>query len=109
MDESKKEKLRDLLQNGENWAKLEAFDGVYVVKMPKSGRFKAKLAIEINPVDEDGKPLKRKGIYITSIQQLDAFGQIFANSELKNVMDGLTEINENSPSDNSQGKVVGKL
>lgn len=110
MDQTKIDKLKNLLDEGDDWAKLEVQPGVFVVKMPAKGRFKAKLALEVNPVDDEGKPLKRKGLFITKGKQFQAYQSVFQNNELPDVAQALDDINgEKSENDSSSGDVIGKL
>ncbi len=111
MDQEKLEKLKDHLENADDWAKLEAAPGVYVVKMPGRGKFVPKLSLEIFPRKDDGKPYKKKGIFITSLEQLEVLISIFSDENLIDTMKGIMETNENiklAPKDKSDN-IVGKL
>lgn len=112
MEQEKKDKLIDFLSTGEDWAKLEASKGLFIVKMPGKGKFKTSLALEVNPVNSEGKPIKRKGLYITNTEQLEGYIKAFTDPSIEDLMNSLKEINENAKDDTKatrNGKVVGKL
>jgi hypothetical protein len=108
--EDKKQKLQKLLEEGEDWAKLEFIQGVYIVKMPAKGRIKAKLAFEINPVKEDGSVQKRKSLFILNSEQFNSFAKIFSDENLAKSIKLIDEVNgyEKQTSE-KDSKVVGKF
>lgn len=76
------EKLIKHLENGENWEKMESsIQGVYIVKVPATKTREAILYLEINPLKENGKPLKRKGVFISSKEMLHGFREAFSNEK----------------------------
>ncbi|MCY3412215.1 MAG: hypothetical protein INQ03_11330 [Candidatus Heimdallarchaeota archaeon] len=110
MEQDKINKLKEFLDSADDWAKLEAGNGVYVIKMPGKGRFKTKLGIEIVPINDEGKPTKKKGLLITSAEQLNSFISIFSDATLPVLMENLENINETiEQKPKTSGKVVGKL
>ncbi len=67
--------LKEHLNNGKDWEKMETpIEGVMVVKVPKTKTRPALLFLEINPII-DGKPLKRKGLFVGSKEILIKFGE----------------------------------
>jgi hypothetical protein len=64
--------------------------GVSIVKLPSKGD-DLNFGLEINPVNEEGNPVKRKGLFITSLAQWDAFKELFSNPK---ALDLITIINE---------------
>ncbi len=96
MTEDIKEVLEQLLNEGKNWAKLATpVKGVHIVKMPAKGKLKAKLALEINPpLKGTEEPSKRKGLFITTQAQLEAFFEAFKERGLLELMGKVDEINE---------------
>ncbi len=97
------EKLKEHLENGKDWEKLKTpVEGVFVVKMPAKGRFKAKLAVEINPGN------KRKGLYITSFDQFQAFMEVFSNQKMSELVKSMDEVN-GVEGKAEEGDIVGEL
>ena len=98
------EKLKNHLANGENWGKMESpIQGVYIVKVPETKTRKAMLYLEINPLKENGKPLKKKGVFINSQEMLLGFTEALRNEKshlLMSIIDqvngeGVIDLNEN--------------
>jgi len=93
------ETVRDFLENGDDWEKMDVEDveGVTINKMPATKKRPAKLAIEINPV-KNGRPIKRKGLFITSSEMLIEFSEILTKEEIFSLIKIMDLVNsENSP------------
>lgn len=57
--------LKDHLENAEDWEKMDTpIEGVSVVKVPATKTRPALLFIEVNPLKENGTPMKRKGLFV---------------------------------------------
>lgn len=91
---SMEKEIKDFLKDGKDWEQLplSKLEGAHVVKMPATKTRPALLAIEINPV-KDGKPLKRKGLFVTNTDMLTAFQEIIMNDSLYNLMKTVDGIN----------------
>jgi hypothetical protein len=51
------ENLTDFLKTGKDWVKLKtSVPGVFILKLPLYRRSPNRLAVELNPVNEEGKP-----------------------------------------------------
>jgi len=69
------EDLKEHLKNGKDWEKMKTpVEGLMVVKVPATKTRPALLFLEINPLI-DGKPLKRKGLFVGSKEILIKFGE----------------------------------
>jgi len=67
------EALRAFLRDGEDWdRKRTSIPGVSVTKVPATKNRGAYLAVEINPVDSTGNPIKRKGMLLNSISEAES-------------------------------------
>ncbi|HQC12396.1 MAG TPA: hypothetical protein PKY15_03450 [Methanoregulaceae archaeon] len=87
------ENIRAFLEGGEDWErKITSIRGVSLLKLPGTKTRPASLAIEINPVNEKGMPMKRKGVIVTGSKELRAFREIFGNEKLDLLMDAVEEI-----------------
>ncbi len=99
------EKLKNHLENGENWGKLESpIQGVYIVKVPKTKTRKAMLYLEINPLKENGKPLKKKGVFINSQEMLLGFNEALKNEKSHLLISIIDQINRKEIFDLNENK-----
>jgi len=86
--------IEEFLKTAKDWEKLpiESLEGVYVVKMPATKTRPALLSVEVNPV-KDGKPLKKKGLFLTSFDMLVEFSDILTNDSLSTLMKSIDSVN----------------
>ena len=86
--------LRDHLENGEDWEKMETpVAGVFVVKVPATKTRGALLHLEINPLKDDGKPMKRKGLFVGSKEMLVKFSEALSDDKVYQLIGELEKIN----------------
>ena len=86
--------LKEHLKNGKDWEKMEApVPGVYVVKVPATKTRPALLFLEINPLKEDGKPMKRKGLFVGSKEMLVKFGEALNDDKVFQLISEVEKIN----------------
>jgi len=65
------EKLTEFLKNGKDWSRMRtSVEGVFVLKLPAYKGSPSRLAVELNPVGEDGSPKKRRGLVLRSTAEL---------------------------------------
>jgi len=87
-----KDRLLKFSEELEDWEKIRtSIPGVSIVKLPTRGSA-VRLALEVVPTDEEGNPLKRKGIYITSIQQWNSLKEIFSNPKGLELINSIEEL-----------------
>jgi len=87
------ENLRVFLDTGEDWErKNTSLAGVSIIRLPATRSRPASLAMEVNPVDENGRPMKKKGIMVMSRIELLAFRQIFGNEKLEQLLTAVEEV-----------------
>ena len=87
------ENLRVFLDTGEDWErKNTSLPGVSIIRLPATRNRPASLAMEVNPVDENGRPMKKKGIMVMSRIELLAFRQIFGNPKLEQLLAAVEEV-----------------
>ncbi|NMC06560.1 MAG: hypothetical protein GYA24_15190 [Candidatus Lokiarchaeota archaeon] len=91
---SQEKQMKEFLKNGQDWEKMSTKDlpGVFVVKMPATKSRPALLALEVNPM-KDGKPMKRKGLFVTSKDMLVSFQEILTSDGTFSVMRSVEQIN----------------
>lgn len=86
--------LKAHLKNGADWEKMETpVPGVNVVKVPATKTRPALLFLEVNPLKEDGKPLKRKGLFVGSKEMLIKFGEALNDDKVFQLIGELEKIN----------------
>jgi hypothetical protein len=106
-----KEQLIRFLKTGAAWEKMETdVPGVFVVKTagPKANPEAGKLMIEINPVDESGKPKKFKGLMLSDKESFTAFLETMQDDRIHKILSALEEITP-AASARSAGKQMAKL
>lgn len=88
------EKLRSFLKTGSDWARLKtSFPGVFVLKLPPFRGNPARLAVELNPVDDAGNPTKRRGLILRDEGELNEYTRIFQSDKLKPLLVSVATIN----------------
>ncbi len=86
--------LKDHLENGADWEKMETpIPGVFVVKVPATKTRGPLLHLEINPLKEDGRPMKRKGLFVGSKEMLIKFGEALNDDKVFQLINELEQIN----------------
>ncbi len=86
--------LRNHLKNAADWEKMEApVPGVFVVKVPATKTRPALLFLEINPLKDDGKPMKRKGLFVGSKEMLVKFGEALNDDKVFQLIGELEKVN----------------
>ncbi|MFX1379292.1 MAG: hypothetical protein ACFFA4_09370 [Promethearchaeota archaeon] len=86
--------LKDHLKNGSDWEKMETpVEGVFVVKVPATKTKPALLFLEINPLKDDGKPLKKRGLFVGSKEILLKFSEALNDDKTFQLIGELEKIN----------------
>jgi hypothetical protein len=86
--------LKEHLKDGKDWEKMETpVPGVYVVKVPATKTRPALLFIEVNPLKEDGKPMKRKGLFVGSKEMLVKFGEALNDDKVFQLIGEVEKVN----------------
>ncbi|MCQ8894374.1 MAG: hypothetical protein NQU46_07070 [Methanolinea sp.] len=87
------EVLRGFLETGEDWErKNTSLKGVSIIKLPGTKTRPPSLAIEVNPVNEKGGPMKKKGIMIMNGKELAAFREIFSNPKVDSLIRTIEDV-----------------
>ena len=88
------EKLSDFLKTGKDWARLRtSVQGIFVLKLPTYKSSPPRLAVELNPVDEAGKPRKRRGLTLRSSEELEDFKELFQYEKISKLLNILDSVN----------------
>jgi len=87
------EQLRTFIDEGQDWErKPTSVRGVSIIRLPRTKNRPASLAIDINPVNEQGIPMKKKGIMLMNAVELAAFRSAFNNEKVDNLIKALEEV-----------------
>ena len=87
-------KLEEFLRKGKDWSRLKtSLQGVFVLKLPQYRSSPPRLAVELNPVDESGKPTKRRGLILRSTGELEEFKKLFDYEKLSKLLGMLESVN----------------
>ncbi len=85
------ERLKKFGKDMNDWERMRtSVAGVSIVKLPSKGD-DLNFGLELLPVNEEGVPVKRKALFITSLDQWEAFQEVFSNPK---ALDLITNINE---------------
>jgi len=94
--------LRVFLETGDDWErKNTSVKGVSIIKLPGTKSRAPSLAIEINPVNEKGIPMKKKGVMVMSGQELSAFREIFSSPKVDGLIRTIEDISPGKKSHKS--------
>jgi len=78
--------LKEFMEEGGDWErKATSLAGVSIIRLPATKNRPASLAIDVNPINESGLPMKKKGVMIMNAAELTAFRALFTSEK----MDGL--------------------
>ena len=98
--------LKEHLKTGADWEKMETpVPGVSVVKVPATKTRPSLLFLEINPLKEDGKPMKRKGLFVGSKEMLIKFGEALQDDKVYQLILELEKINPEGATTGSTKKL----
>ena len=64
-----------------------------MLKMPVYKGSPARLAVELNPVDGSGSPMKKRGLVLRSKEELDQFRELFQFDKLLPLLQGVDSLN----------------
>ena len=88
------EALTNFLKTGKDWTRLRTtVPGIFVLKLPTYKSSPARLAVELNPVDESGNPKKRRGLILRSSKELEDFNELYQYDKVVKLVNILDSIN----------------
>jgi hypothetical protein len=91
---SAKNHLEEFLDQGKVWERMEtSIPGVFVLKLPPYRGRPSNLVVELNPVDNSMKPSKRRGLVLRTLEELDAFNELYQPERISNLLSILETIN----------------
>lgn len=87
--EQKKYLVKTIEESGE-WERIETtIDGLFVVKPPENNN-KQMVFVELVPTIK-GQAIKKKGIYLKSTEDLEAYKELLNNPKTKELVDVISE------------------
>ena len=87
------ETLRAFIEEGGDWERKQTtLPGVSIIRLPATKNRQASLAIDVNPLGENGLPMKKKGIMIMNAAELAAFRAVFNNEKTDSLVKALEEV-----------------
>lgn len=88
------EKLTDFLKTGKEWTRMRtSVPGVFVLKLPPYKGSSTRLVVELNPVDDTGRPKKRRGLVLRSSSELKDYKELFQYEKLSKLLGLLDSVN----------------
>ena len=85
-------KIKDALKDVKPWQRVPtSVDGVFLVKTPANDN-RETIMVEINPLNERGTSMKRKGLFLKSTLEFEGFGGIFKNDKVLDLLDAIEGI-----------------
>ena len=89
VDNQLKNKIKETLENVKPWQRVPtSLEGVFLIKAPTRGDQES-IMVEINPLDEFGRPIKRRGIFIQQKIQLERFLEVMQKPRLMEFLETL--------------------
>ena len=86
--------LKEHLKSGKDWEKMATpIEGISVVKVPATKTRPALLFLEVNPLKEDGTPMKRKGLFVGNKEMLIKFSEALSDDKTYQLIQEIEQIN----------------
>ncbi len=87
------EQIEKVKKSSQPWERVKtSVDGIFIVKMPGSRNRQEAIAAELNPAKE-GKPTKKRGVFILSKKELEEIRKILTHPKLDELMAVIDRLN----------------
>ena len=84
--------IKDVLKDVKPWQRVPtSVEGVFLVKTPANDN-RETIMVEINPLNERGTSMKRKGLFLKSTSEFEGFGNVFKNDKVLDLLDAIESI-----------------
>lgn len=84
-------KIKDALKDVKPWQRVPtSVEGVFLVKTPANDD-RETIMVEINPVNERGTSMKRKGLFLKSTVEFEGFRGIFENDKVMELLSAIED------------------
>jgi hypothetical protein len=88
------ERLMQFLKSGRDWERrATTVPGIFILRLPGDSKRPASLAVELNPVDDLGRPTKKRGLVLRSSEELEAFRRLINDEKLTILIGKIGEVN----------------
>jgi hypothetical protein len=85
--------LKTFIEEGQDWERKQtSVKGVSIIRLPATKNRAPSLAIDINPVGDNGLPMKKKGIMIMNSAEMAAFRAAFNNEKVDSLLAALEDV-----------------
>ncbi|MGZ7095803.1 MAG: hypothetical protein ACXVHU_04975 [Methanobacterium sp.] len=85
-------KIKDALKDVKPWQRVPtSVSGVYLVKTP-SDATKETIMVEVNPLNDRGAPMKRRGLFLKNTGEFGGFKGIFENGSVMELLGAIEEM-----------------
>jgi hypothetical protein len=93
MPKDMENKIKEAIKDVKAWQRVPtSVNGVYLVKAPGNADNDT-IMVEINPLNDRGTSMKRKGLFLKSSLEFEGFGEIFKNENVMELLSTLENIN----------------
>ncbi len=87
------ETLMGIAKSGKDWQRVETnVPGLFLVRAPETKTRPPSVIIELNPVGSNGKPMKRKGLFISKPEILEAFRSLLASDKIDVLLEAIVRV-----------------
>jgi hypothetical protein len=91
------------MRSGEDWERSRtSIPGVFVVKLSGRGSRGIELTLEINPVDSQGQPKKKRGYMVRGKAYLEELTKIISDLRLTRLAEALEAVNPKAVKNDSR-------
>jgi len=88
------ERLSQFLKEGKDWERKPTnVAGVFLFKLPEYRGRPPTIAIEINPLNSNGTPSKKRGIVIKSLEELNSILDLVGNPKVTQLAQSIDNVN----------------
>ncbi|KAA2283222.1 hypothetical protein [Candidatus Nitrosocosmicus sp. SS] len=88
------ERLSQFLKEGKDWERKPTnVAGVFLFKLPEYRGRPPTIAIEINPLNSNGTPSKKRGIVIKSLEELNSISDLVGNPKVTQLAQSIDNVN----------------
>ena len=85
-------RIREALKDVKPWQRVPTtVNGVYLIKTP-ADVIKEMIMVEINPLNERGTPMKRRGLFLKDTNEFGGFKDIFENDRVMDLLGVIEEL-----------------
>jgi len=104
MSEKILEGLKRFLEGAKDWERMPTtVPGIFLLKLPKYRRVPPRVVVELNPVDEYGRPTKRRGVVIRSYEELKRYRELINNERLDRLLKAVDKVNPSVGREEGEG------